>query len=395
MNLLENLNIQKDVKVNYLNRPFALNVNLTPHCNLNCHYCFAQGGGYGTISKAMDESFAERVVDIIKQECEQCEEIRLEYFGGEPLLNFSVIKVINSSVNEFLSNDHNGNKKLVNRISTNMTYLTSEMIDFFKENEFIFSISIDGGEIVQNRNRPCRNGNGSFKPIITNIKKIRNLQKTQNIIARITYHDVEDGLLENVEELLQLELFDYVSIYPSISTWKDKDESFRNDVFQQFINLIENYDNLRKKYKRFKGILEFDQIISQFVASKKTLHHCRAGTRYFTLSSDNKIVACHRLVGDEEYNRDNVAIETSWKIVVDQIEECSNCEIRNICGGGCRQENIIETGDFNKPSRYVCQYQKTIVLNILKEMDILKKYGSSDKLNELAHLFTYCGRQTL
>ena len=372
--------------------PLAINVNLGPYCNLACSYCFANGGDYGTITRAMDESYAEKIFSLIKKNYNKNTGLRLEYFGGEPLMNFKVLSHINDWLDPRL--DEMG-IKLIKRISTNMTCMTEEILEFFKNNDFIISVSIDGGREVQNKQRAFKNGEGSFDIILENMRKIKEACPDTKTVARMTYHDPGDDLVENVRLLSDTGVFDYISIYPSISAWMDKEHSFKLRMIDNITNLIDEYGNLLEDFPNLKGILEFDQIISQLVHRKSSIHHCRAGTAYFTFSPDEKIVPCHRLAGDKRFSLDEITFLDEWNESAYDNETCRDCRAVSICGGGCRHEHFIATGSLNKPNPDVCLYQTSLLDGILKNYHMFDHKDYDNSLEELSYLFTNCGRQVV
>lgn len=376
--------------------PLALNVNLTPYCNLQCTYCFAKGGNYGTIQSAMDSKNIFKIIDLVNkyldnqmlENSSNKKRIRFEYFGGEPLLNFRLIKELNDKSDQIFKE-----VEITKRISTNLTYITEEMLEFFKKNNFIFSISIDGAKETHDQQRPFKNGPGSFDIIINNIKKIQAVNPQLTFVARITYTDGKSDLQNDIETLLATGLFDYVSIYPSINSWPKLKAADKEKVLLNIEKVTNNYRHLFCTYPRFKGILEFEEILAQIFNKKISLHHCRAGTGYYTISPDNYISPCHRFSGDHLFNLEEIIELPEWQTCVLEVNKCADCWARYLCGGGCRQENFILTNNINDPSENVCQYQQLLIEQLIKNIGQFSNKEYKNKLEMLDKLFTNCGRQ--
>lgn len=139
---------------------------VTTACNMNCVYCQANNGTT-TPQCFMNEDIAERAVDIALQTPAQ--NLSFEFQGGEPLLNYKIIKHIVNYTEE-----HKQDKKVSYNIVSNLTLVTDEMLDFFCEYNIGISTSVDGSEMIHNQNRPFRDGTGTFYSVRAGIEKIRN-----------------------------------------------------------------------------------------------------------------------------------------------------------------------------------------------------------------------------
>jgi uncharacterized protein len=378
----------------------ALNLNLTPFCNLKCVYCFAQGGHYGRLEKPMDEDVVSEIASLIREFRSPSQKVRFEFFGGEPLLNFKIMQKL-VGFSKLFSRDNA--VEFIYRISTNLTYVNQAIIDLLGQNNFIISVSIDGCQPVQDRLRPFKDGRGSFEPIMKNIRTIREQYPEVTIVARMTIAQKQVDLITNIKNLIETDLFDYVSIYPA----SVKDESQQKyhyfcdaEVKGQIQEVLAQYAELFQDSSRFKGILEFEKIYDQLFSGKLSISHCAAGGTYFTISGDRTVSPCHRMCGNKEFilnsgstQLDNAMIQ-QWSEKVDQHSECSQCWIRYICGGGCKQEHYSANGSIKLINQDSCAYQRFLVENIIRSLDWLP----SDfrlKTRQLDDLFIYCGRPTV
>jgi radical SAM protein with 4Fe4S-binding SPASM domain len=396
----------------------AINVNLTGACNLACTYCFAAGGDYGRIYRKMDIHTVDYIFEFVRRHVTPSKRVRFEFFGGEPLLNFPVIQEICERSDRVAAET---GIKFIYRISTNLTVLPPGAVELFHARNFIVSVSIDGGPKTHNQNRPTKSGKDSFSAILENCRKVRQHGDGIIMVARMTVAASEPSLAANVQELHAENLFDYFQIYPGITargtaTCGDMPaslvqlESFKPnqdtatpprcsanlDFLRQSAEFIKVYPQLFKNGNRFRGVLEYERIVEMLMKGKLALGFCSGGGTYFTFSPDDSIMPCHRLVGTRQFQigsgREGLTGDTrEWTLPVDAHSVCSGCWARYVCGGNCRQENFLATGDIRGLNEETCRYQRSILEEIIR----LLASAPADYLSlprELDDLFVSCGR---
>ena len=393
----------------------ALNVNLTSVCNLRCSYCFADGGDYGRLRGNLDASTVAAMFRFITdQRLQPGNTLRFEFFGGEPLLNVDRIAEICRWSEEY---EQISGVQVIYRISTNLTVLPEAAVDLFVRRRFIISVAIDGARETHDRNRPYKNGQGSYDRILDNCFLLRASGDDVTLVARMTV--VTDGgrsLLENIRQLWSLNVFDYFQIYPAVTPdvtagrpSYDSSVGLRNprmpsaDYVTQLSEVLGYYPRLFSPGNRFQGILEWEQIAEMVLEGKLALSYCSAGRNYFTFSPDRSIMPCHRMVGNIEFQVGSVdsgldraldgAGVSVWRRSVDENEaRCSHCWMRYFCGGGCKQENFITTGELARPSLESCAHQTHVVENVLRLIEAQgAAYRKRDR-RRLRDLFVSCGR---
>lgn len=397
----DNHNLNRDVLSNaeYADGAnFAINLNLTSACNLDCTYCFARGGDYGEQKDNMSETVLPTLKNLILNNVSESKKVRFEYFGGEPLLNESMI----CSLIEFAKvMESEYGIHILHRVSTNLTSLSEKMLDIICENNFVVSVSIDGIEKVHDKQRPSRNGKSSFKTTLSNIKKIKEKNSMIRIVARMTIAQREVTIFENLCELIKTGLFNYASIYPAsiISIENGKYEYyFDEEIKKQYHEVFVKYGELFKLSPEFRGLLEIEKILDSLLHGKLSVSHCSAGKNYCTLSSDGSVVTCHRLCGNNDYmlNCDGSGIldtdlKSKWSKKVDDDLICSKCFARYICGGGCKQEHIGFSGDIEVKSPKACEFRKFLLEEIITNIDELS-CDFDTRYVSLDDMFVYCGR---
>ena len=219
-------------------------------------------------------------------------------------------------------------------------------------------------------------------------------------------------MAENVRTLWSMNLFDYFQIYPGVvprsigQSLEAKSGNFGQgtmaaDFVNQLAEFIGEYPSLFTSDNRFRGVLEYERIVDMVVRGKAALSFCSGGRSYFTFSPDHSIMPCHRLVGDtnQQSGDSRTGIDPArleeWRLPIDTHPVCSNCWIRYICAGGCKQENRQATGELNSPSAEGCRYQIGLVENVvgmLAGRDA--EYRSRDR-SQLDNLFVSCGRPVI
>lgn len=401
----------------------AININLTAFCNLGCTYCFADGGDYGRIKGKMEGETVDYIFDFIREHVTESRTVRFEFFGGEPLLNYDLIKIICDRSDEF---SRETGVKFVNRISTNLTVMPEGVLDLFARKQFVVSVSIDGGRETHDRNRPTKGGGGSFDKIINNCIRVREASDDITLVARMTVVGDQVPLTENVRELMAYNIFDYFQIYPGVVPAEHNEifsslvtiernpsvvspqtqkggcgSSGKNTVdptfYQQLAEFFEIYPTLFSPDNRFRGALEYERFADMIIRGQMALSYCSGGRNYYTFSPDDSIMPCHRLVGEVDFQsgagQEGLTADLSaWRLSVDEHETCSKCWVRYICGGGCKQENFVATGSLVEPNPEMCQSQIQLVENVVR---MLAQQGADYRRQDrvpLEDLFVSCGR---
>ncbi len=379
---------------------FAININLTSACNLNCTYCFARGGDYGEQKDNMSEAILPTLKDLILQNVTSSRKVRFEYFGGEPLLNEKMIEHLVSFAKDL---EKETGIKVLHRISTNLTILSDKMLNLLCENNFVVSVSIDGKKEIQDLQRPSRNSKSSYDIILNNVERIKKANSSVKMVARMTIAQKEVSIFENVFSLVKTRLFDYVSVYPASVLSSDGSYSyyFDDEVQKQYKELFERYSELFDVNPMFRGFLEIEKTLDEILSGKLSISHCSAGGNYCTLSSDGSIVTCHRLCGNKKYMMNtaesgvlNSDLKDDWSRKVLESKTCSNCFARYICGGGCKQEHISATGNFIDKNLNACRYRQFFIEEIISNINTLADHFE-ERYISLDDMFVYCGRPVI
>ncbi len=358
---------------------------LTQSCNLRCIYCYGNGGEYGT-GGSMEEETAFQAVDWFIEKAEKMKKVHLGFFGGEPLLNFPLMKAV---VEYAQKRTKEMGKEVAFFLTSNATLLDDEIIAFFKENQISVQISFDGPKEVQDAQRPYASGQGTYSATVPKIKKLL------TAVPRTSGHAVlvgnTDPLL--IKDALQEIGFTKVSISPaSISLFNEdsaKETSTRDtqtvlqaleQEAETWLHLIQSKDSAGlKSLKASSGLYGLYRGMVSLLHNSKRPHFCGAGRGLIGVSVSGDVYLCHRFVGMEEYRLGSIfehdlKREEYLKNPITCNQLCANCFARNYCAGGCKHDNLSSCGFITTPSEDMCRLRcrelelaATIICNLTPE----------------------------
>ena len=354
----------------------SLCLNVAHICNLRCKYCFASQGSYKTKEALMPFDTAKKAVDFLIKNSGMLKNIEIDFFGGEPLLNFDVVK---KTVAYARSIEDKYRKKFFFTITTNGTLLTDEIIDYLNENMGNVVISIDGRKNVHDVMRYHEDGKGSYEEIVPKAQKLVKERNSKQYFIRGTFTAKNLDFADDVKHLSDLGFKD-ISIEPvsgKNEEWSLKEEMLPK-IFEEYERLA-NY--LIESWKKGKDIsfYHFNMNIFEGPCFYKRLSGCGAGYEYLAISPEGYIYPCHQFVALEEFKLGDLwkGIENKdlsyyfKKSHIYSKEECKNCWAKFYCSGGCHADSYFMTGNIRKTDDLYCKLQKkkiecAIMLQIIK-----------------------------
>jgi len=343
----------------------AMALLVTERCNLACVYCYGLNGNHRKQS-VMKLNTAIKAVDWLIQKSGDRKNLRLTFFGGEPLLQFEMIREIAGYTKKAISGH---DKQITFEMTTNATLMSTEVIQFLKEYKIKPLISFDGPEEIQNKQRPFINGRGSYKIARPLIREL--LQEIPGISCRATWLPGNDPqvILDGLNEL------GFSNIYLLPATLVYEDSAGTPDGFlEPLIKIEEKRCRELKAAVRSRNDAEIKEIgktslilrLAEMKIKKiKKERPCGAGRELVAVSSKGDLYPCHRFAGMEEFRLGNVLTGECantfnfWKSV-DEIPSCKACPARYTCAGGCYHDNLVSTGDYKTPGREVCRRRVAI-----------------------------------
>lgn len=368
----------------------TLVLNVSNRCNMGCHYCY--GGGFQDLQSGqqMSWSVAKRSVDFLLQRAGSRRKVTLVFFGGEPLLNFELIKRVvlyarRQATERGLFVDFT--------ITTNGTGLTGEVIDFLKRHRFGVTVSLDGPKEIHDRRRVFKNGRGTYEVILPRIRALLDAYRDRPIGARVTLTRGVTAVGEIFAHLIDLGFaevgFSPVTAGPSQGYTLTEAELER--VFNEFEELAEQF--LKKALNdEYLGFSNLSQIITDFARGTSKTLPCGAGLGLLDVDHNGDIYLCHRFAGTPGAaplgNVGNggpsfVRIRTFLNAArTARQTACHQCWIRRMCAGGCYHEALSRYGDPFHPNLHYCdllrQWMETglrIYLDIMqRNPGFIRKY---------------------
>lgn len=350
-----------DFKADTLSPVSTLCINVSHDCNLRCTYCF--GENYDQEKKLMSHEVADRSVDFLIKHSENQNDLSLSFFGGEPLLNFSVIE------HTVLYAQEEGKKQGKNfrfHLTTNGTLLSTTIIDFLVKNKFSLIISLDGPREVNDSMRPFAGGKGSYDVICRNIREVQAMGEALPFTVRSTFTRKNLDIDNLAMHLAGLGIAD-ISVEPCATLLEDL--RIREDDLPE---LKQSYEALADRYLdeilegKYFSFFHLKQMMDQTHSKGSRLTQCGAGQGYLAVGADGELYPCHRLVGQKEYVMGDVFSGISNQNIqntflganVRNKEKCMQCWARYICGGGCHAYAIMFNEDILQPYDVDCELMK-------------------------------------
>ena len=335
---------------------------LTQSCNLDCVYCYGEGGSYGSGGN-MDEQTAFQAVDWLLQQSGKKKKIHVGFFGGEPFLNFPLMQKIADYAHKRCQEE---DKKVAFHATTNGTLLDSEKIEFIRDNEISVMVSIDGPREIHDAQRPFKNGQGSYDRIVANCKDL--LQAKPDTPAHaVLMGDNDPEMVKRA--LLEIGFADVSVTSASSSLFDEQARQKKKDrdteiIFReleqeagQWMEYIRARDSESLKKLKHKGQLLMG--ITTLLYNSKRRHPCGAGLGLVGVSAEGGVYLCHRFVGQEEYKLGTVFEDKldrqPYQESVDLHPVCSKCFARYYCAGGCKHDNAGSCGSVFSPAGDMCR----------------------------------------
>lgn len=363
----------------------AMCLHIAHDCNLRCKYCFASTGDFGTGRKLMPLETGKAAIDFLLEHSAGRENLEVDFFGGEPLMNFDVVKEI---VAYARSKEQEYHKNFRFTITTNGMLLTDERIDYINEEMSNVVLSIDGRREVNDRMRVKVDGSGSYDSIVENYKKLVEKRGDREYYVRGTYTKYNLDFAEDVLHLYQAG-FDQLSVEPVM-----EDESIEYAITEEDLDRIyAEYDKLVEKIAEIKdqgkviNFFHFMIDLDQGPCVIKRLRGCGSGNEYVAITPDGDIYPCHQFVGHEEYRMGNLQEGSFDERIKKEFAgahvyakpSCQDCWAKFYCSGGCNANNYIYNGDIHQSYELSCKImRKRLECAILSQVQEMLKKTSGD-----------------
>ena len=342
----------------------ALCLHIAHDCNLACKYCFAQEGEYHGRRALMSFEVGKKALDFLVHHSGSRVNLEVDFFGGEPLMNWQVVKDLVSYGRSLEEPYH---KRFRFTLTTNGVLLNDEVLEFVNKEMANVVLSIDGRKEIHDLMRPFRGGQGSYEGIVPKFQKAAESRGQMNYYVRGTFTRNNLDFSRDVMHLADLG-FKQISVEPVVAAPEDDYALRQEDV----PGLLAEYDKLavellnRKKQGKGVNFFHFMIDLEGGPCVAKRLSGCGSGTEYLAVTPWGDLYPCHQFVGKEEFLMGNVdegitntAIRDEFKTCnVYAKEKCRDCFAKFYCSGGCAANSYNFHGHINDAYDLGCELQR-------------------------------------
>lgn len=342
----------------------ALCLHIAHDCNLACKYCFAEEGEYHGRRALMSFEVGKKALDFLVKNSGNRVNLEVDFFGGEPLMNWQVVKDLVAYGRSLEEPYH---KKFRFTLTTNGILLNDEVLEFANKEMANVVLSIDGRKEIHDLMRPFRGGQGSYDSIVPKFQKVAKSRDQMNYYVRGTFTRNNLDFSRDVLHLADLG-FKQISVEPVVAAPEDDYALRQEDI----AGLCEEYDKLaaellnRKKQGKGVNFFHFMIDLEGGPCVAKRLSGCGSGTEYLAVTPWGDLYPCHQFVGKEEFLMGNVDEGITRTDIRDEFktcnvyakEKCKSCFAKFYCSGGCAANSYNFKGQINDVYDLGCELQR-------------------------------------
>lgn len=345
--------------------PKALCLNISHDCNLRCRYCFAGKGSYDGERMNMSREVARQAIDFLLEASGPKKAVEVDFFGGEPLLNMSVLK---DTVEYGKERAHKAGKEISFTVTTNGVLLTKEIAEYLNREMYNIVLSLDGRPDINDHMRVTANGKGSaYGLVVDKMLELAAARGDKQYYVRGTYTRDNLDFAQDVIHLANLG-FKNISVEPVVAD-PEEPYSLREEDLPV---LLEQYDILTDAYLeaihagRPFNFFHFNLNLESSPCLAKRVAGCGSGHEYLAVTPNGDIYPCHQFVGREQYRLGDVKtgivrqdlVQAFKRANVFSKSECGQCWAQLFCSGGCHANNEKMTGSIETPDRVSCELMR-------------------------------------
>ncbi len=341
----------------------ALCLHVSHDCNLRCRYCFADEGAYHSVREVMSLETAKAAIDFLLRESGERKVLEVDFFGGEPLMNFDVVK---ETVYYAKAEAAKRGKKFLFTTTTNGLLLDDAAIAFLNDEMENVVLSLDGRKEVHDAVRKTVNGKGSFDAVIDKIKKFVAVRGDKHYYVRGTFTAKNLDFAEDVLFLAD-NGFDSISLEPVVTDIPDLQirEEHLPAIEKEYERLCDAFLEREREGRPF-GFFHFHVDLEGGPCLEKRVSACGAGNEYLSVVPNGDLYPCHQFAGDKKFRMGNVfegKLDPALRSMFAESclftrEKCKGCFAKFICSGGCSANNYHASGDINEPYPITCAMMK-------------------------------------
>ena len=339
----------------------ALCLHVAHTCNLNCAYCFASQGKYHGERAVMSFEVGKQALDFLIANSGTRRNLEVDFFGGEPLMNFQVVKDLVAYARS-IEKEHHKNFRFT--LTTNGLLIDEDVIDFANREMSNVVLSLDGRKEIHDRYRVDYAGNGSWERIVPKFQKLVAARGGKNYYMRGTFTHANPDFLQDIQQMLDLG-FTELSMEPVVCAPGDPSALTEEDFpvvcaqYEQLAELMLRRDKEGRPFTFYHYMLD----LSGGPCIYKRISGCGSGTEYMAVTPWGDLYPCHQFVGDEKFKLGNI-----WDGVTNTERraefaacnvyahpECRDCWARLYCSGGCAANAYHATGAITGIYEYGCR----------------------------------------
>ena len=339
----------------------ALCLHIAHTCNLNCAYCFASQGKYHGDRAVMSYEVGKQALDFLIANSGTRRNLEVDFFGGEPLMNFDVVKRLVAYARS-VEKEHGKNFRFT--LTTNGLLIDDDVIDFANRECANVVLSLDGRKEIHDRYRVDYAGKGSFDRIVPKFQKLVEAREGKNYYMRGTFTHANPDFLKDIQQMLDLG-FRELSMEPVVCAPGDPAELTEEDlpiVLDQYEKLAELMLAEDKKGTPFT-FYHYMIDLTGGPCIYKRISGCGSGTEYMAVTPWGDLYPCHQFVGEEKFRLGDIWTGVTNTAVQDEFAacnvyahpECRDCWARLYCSGGCAANAYHSTGSVTGVYEYGCK----------------------------------------
>lgn len=361
----------------------AICLHVAHDCNLACKYCFAGKGEYDGPKGLMSLETGKRALDFLIEQSGTRKNLEVDFFGGEPLLNWEVCKAL---VRYGREQEKKFNKNFRFTLTTNGILLNDDVMDFCNLEMGNVVLSLDGRKKTNDAMRITRNGAGSYDLIVNKFKTFAESRHQKNYYMRGTYTRNNLDFAADIIHMADLG-FKELSIEPVVSdpsepyALRDEDLPVLKEQYQILA------DEMLRRYRKRNGFTFYHYMIDLDAGPciVKRVSGCGVGTEYLAITPSGELYPCHQFVGDEKFLLGDIWNGIQNPEVLEQFKECNvyshkecrDCFAKLYCSGGCAANAYHATGSVNGVYEFGCELHRkriecAIMLKVAEAEENLK-----------------------
>ena len=362
----------------------AICLHVAHGCNLNCEYCFAGKGEYGGEDKGlMSLETGKRALDFLIENSGTRRNLEVDFFGGEPLLNWEVCKEL---VKYGREKEKEFNKNFRFTLTTNGVLVDDEVIEFCNKEMGNVVLSLDGRKEVHDRLRKTPLGGGSYDLIVNKFKKFADSRNQKDYYMRGTYTHFNTDFSADLIHMADLG-FKELSVEPVVCApnepWalKESDLPHLKEQYEILAN------EMLRRYRKGDGFTFYHYMIDldSGPCIVKRISGCGVGTEYLAVTPSGDLFPCHQFVGENDFKLGNIYDGITKPEILEQFKacnvyshkECKDCFAKLYCSGGCAANAYHTTGSVNGVYEFGCELHRkriecAIMLKVAEAEENLK-----------------------